>query len=240
MALLLTTLCLSASLLAAQQPDGPPLATRERLGAELARLEGERGSGARAQAVQIRQRLASGDFQVGDRILIRVDGEPQLSDTFTVQEGPALALPQLGSVSLRGVLRSELEGRVETHLAQYLRSPVVQVRPLVRILVEGDVVRPGFYSAAPQQPLADLLSQAGGISARAKVSQIRVERGTQRIWSGRPLEEAMGRGYSLDQLNLQAGDRLYVPLHGDPERTWRILGIAVTLPLAIYSLTRIR
>jgi protein involved in polysaccharide export with SLBB domain len=239
MKLLLTTLCLSASLLAAQQPDGPPLATRDRLGAELARLAQERGSDARARAVQIRQRLENGDFQIGDRILIRVDGEPQLSDTFTVQDGPALALPQLGSLPLRGVLRSELQGRLETHLAHYLRNPVVQVQPLVRLLVEGDVVRPGYYSLAPRQALTDALAQAGGLNSRAKTSGIRIDRGNEQILSGPQLQDALGRGYSLDQLNLRAGDRLLVPAGRDSERTWRILGIAVSLPLALYSATRI-
>jgi protein involved in polysaccharide export with SLBB domain len=239
MALLATIACLGASLLAGQQPDGPALATRERLGTELARLEHDGGAGARARATLIRARLANGDFQQGDRILIRVDGEPQLSDTFTVAPGPALALPQLGSIALAGVLRSELKDRLETHLAHYLRDPVVQVQPLIRILVEGDVARPGFYAAAPQQPLSDLITAAGGFTQRAKSSGILVERGSDRIWSGEPLQQALGRGYSLDQLSLQAGDRLLVPTRGDGERAWRIVGLVISLPIALYSLTRI-
>src|SRR5882762_2648527 len=82
---------LCASLLAAQGPERATLATRDRLTADLARLEAQNNSGARVQAALIRDRLANGDFQVGDRILIRVDGEPQLSDTFTVQAGPRAA-----------------------------------------------------------------------------------------------------------------------------------------------------
>jgi hypothetical protein len=68
---------------------------------------------------------------------------------------------------------------------------------------------------------------------------MRVERGTERIWYGQPLQEAIGRGYSLDQLSLRAGDRLVVPARGDSERTWRILGVLVTIPVAIYTMTRI-
>jgi len=232
--------CLTVSLLAAQQRDPSlALATRESLSAELARLERDRGAGARVQATLIRARLDNGDFQAGDRVLIRVEGESQLSDTFTVVAGPAIELPQVGTLALQGVLRSELPGRLSTHLSRFLRNPVVQVRPLVRILIEGDVARPGYYSAAPQQALADVITQAGGLTPRAKATAMRVDRGTQQLWGGRPLQQALGRGYSIDQLNLQAGDRLLVPTRGDPERTWRILGIAITLPLAIYSITRI-
>src|SRR5690348_4047544 len=100
----------------AQQPGpGPALAARERRGAGVARLG--RDGGARPEAALIRSRLESGDFQTGDRILVRVEGEPQLSDTFTVAPGPALELPQVGSLALSGVLRSELQSRLETHLA---------------------------------------------------------------------------------------------------------------------------
>jgi len=232
--------CLTVSLLAAQQPDPSlTLATRESLSAELARLERDRGAGARVQATLIRARLDNGDFQVGDRVLIRVEGESQLSDTFTVVAGPAIELPQVGTLALQGVLRSELAGRLETHLSRFLRNPVVQVRPLMRILIEGDVVRPGYYAAAPQQALADVITQAGGLSPRAKATEMRVERGDQRLWSGEPLQQALARGSSLDQLNLRAGDRLLVPARGDTERSLRIFSIAVTLPIAIYSLTRI-
>ena len=232
--------CSTISRLAAQERDaGPALATRESLTAELARLEQDGNAGARARAALIRARLETGDFQTGDRVFIRVQGEPQLSDTFTVADGPVIDLPQVGAVLLVGALRSELAGRLVTYLGRYLRDPVVQVRPLVRILVEGDVARPGFYTAAPQQPLTDLLSQAGGISPRAKMSEMRVERGAQRIWIGQPLQEALGRGYSLDQLNLRAGDRLYVPVHGGSEKTWRIIGLLVSLPVAIYSIKQI-
>jgi len=239
--LLAVLACCFLSPLGAQVHDaGPALATRESLTAELARLEQDGSGSARARATMIRSRLENGDFQMGDRILIRVQGESQLSDTFTVGDGPAIDLPQVGSVALGGVLRSELAGRLETHLAHYLRDPVVQVRPLVRVLVEGEVARPGYYAAVPQQPLTDLLTQAGGLSSRAKVSEMRIERGDQRIWSGQPLQDALGRGYSLDQLNLRAGDRLLVPSRGESGKTWRILGVLASLPLAIYTLTRIR
>ncbi len=166
MRLLVTISCASlcASLLAAQQPERASLATRDRLTADLARLEAQNNNSARAQAMMIRERLENGDFQMGDRILIRVDSEPQLSDTFTVQAGPALELPQLGTVSLHGVLRAELASHLQTQLARYLRNPVVQVELLVRLLVDGDVARPGYYSVA-SCPRAAMPSARGVSSA---------------------------------------------------------------------------
>ena len=231
--------CMSAPTAAAQQPAaGSALATRAALRFELARLEAG-GAHERSAAALVRARLESGDFQSGDRIFIRVEGESQLTDTFTVDMAGVLELPQLGAVPLYGVLRSELGERVQLHLARFLRHPVVQVRPLIRLLIEGDVVRPGFYVAAPQQPLADLITQAGGLTQRAKPMAMRVERGRELIWSGEPLRQAVGLGYSLDQLSLRAGDRVFVPQRRESDRTWRIVGLLLSLPVAAYTISQI-
>ena len=231
----LVLVSLLARPVAAQQP-GPALATREHLQAELTRLE--RDAHGKAAASLIRSRLETGDFQAGDRILLRVEGEQQLSDTFTVAIGPLLPLPRLEALPLAGVLRSELQGKLEGHLAKYLRQPVVQAWPLIRLLVEGDVQHPGFYAVAPELPLADVLTVAGGLTPRAKPTSIRIERDGAKILFGPALVQAMGRGYSVDFLNLRAGDRVLVPAKGDFARTAGIIGALVAVPVAIYSLTR--
>jgi hypothetical protein len=217
---------------------GSALATRAQLHELLVRLE--RDSHSHAAAGLIRTRLDGGDFERGDRIFIRVDGEPQLTDTFTVGPGPALGLPQVDALPLAGVLRSELQQQLTHHLARFFRDPVVQARPLIRLLVEGDVAKPGFYAIPPELPLADAITVAGGLTARAKASNMRVDRGSIEIWGGEPLREAVSRGYSLDQLNLRAGDRLFVPARGDGFPALQILGLLVTSAAAVYTFTRIR
>jgi len=226
---------------AAQQPiardGGLALATRAQLQETLTRLARH---GPTPEVALIRARLDSGDFRVGDRILMRVEGEKTLSDTFAVAPGPVLALPTIGEVPLAGVLRSELQPRVEQYLARYFRDPVVQVRPLMRLLVEGDVARPGFYAVAPDLPLADVITAAGGLTQRAKVTKTRVERDGVEIWGGEALRRALGQGYSIDQLNLRAGDRVFVPARGDIARTLGIIGGLVAIPVSIYIVTRTR
>lgn len=229
---LFVLLCCAAPL-AAQTPS---LSSRAALQEDLARLERDPGAG--AAAALIRARLASGDFQAGDQIILTVQGEQELSDTFTVGEAVDLALPQVGTLSLRGVLRSELKDRVTGFLSQYLRDPVVEVRPLLRLLVEGQVARPGFYGIAPEQPLADVFNAAGGLTPMAKVNEMRVQRGAATIWGGAPLQDALGHGYSVDRLSIRAGDRLFVPARADSERSLRMLGVVLGIPLAVLALTK--
>jgi protein involved in polysaccharide export with SLBB domain len=224
--------------LCAQSGAGGILATRDALREELERLDGKGDKGS-AGAALIRARLENGDFQAGDRIFVRVEGEPQLTDTFVVTDGPQLELPQVGTVALRGVLRSELEGQLQSHLARYLRDPVVEARPLIRVLIEGGVVRPGYYGAAPEQPVVDVIAQAGGFTPAADSRGMRIERGEQVIWKGKLLSDALGTGQSVDQLSLRAGDRLFVPVHRDSMRGLSALYLVVSISVMVMTMTQL-
>lgn len=168
-------------------------------------------SRARAEAALIRERLQDGDFQVGDRIQLVVEGHPQLSDTFMVVSGQKVVLPALGDIALNGVLRSELEGYLRDQIAKYIVDPTVHARSLIRIAVFGDVAKPGFYTIPSDMILSDALMVAGGPAGNADLDKLRIERGDRRIWDGERMQEALRNGRTLDQLSLRAGDQIVVP-----------------------------
>lgn len=196
---------------------------------------------ARAEALLIRSRLTDGDFQIGDRISLQVEGEQALSDTFAVMTGRVLRLPTVGDIALTGVLRSELEPHLTQALAQFIRSPVVRARSLIRLSLLGAVGRPGFYVMPTDVVLTDALMLAGGPSAEAKLEGIRVERRGELIWTGEAMREAVAQGRTVDQLNLQAGDAVIVPRRGGflGEGTWRTIGLVLSVPAAIYGVVKL-
>ena len=172
---------------------------------------------------------ATTPFQVGDRILLRVEGDSALSDTFTVVAGPAIRLPEIGEISLQGVSRTEIEAHLTRELGRYLRDPVVEARALIRVSVLGEVERPGYYAVPVDLVLADALMLAGGATTDARVEQLTIMRGSSPLWSGDRLQSQIARGATLEQLGMRAGDRIQVPRgHQDPESKWRIAGIIVT------------
>src|SRR2546423_4137363 len=101
-------------------------------------------------------------FQVGDRILLHVEGDSALSDTFTVVAGPALRLPAIGEISLAGVRRTDLEAHLTRELGRYIQDPGGQARALIRVSLLGEVVRPGYHALPVDMVLADALMVAGG------------------------------------------------------------------------------
>jgi len=195
----------------------------------------------RVEAALVKDRLANGDFQVGDRILLRVNDEATLSDTFVVESQRTLTLPIAGTVSLGGILRSELATFLTRHLGQFVRDPVVHVRTLVRLSVVGGVARPGFYLVPDDTPLPDVLMLAGGPNAGANLQEMRIERGRERLWVGAALQSATNSGRTIDQLNLRAGDQITVPQRrgGTFEGTVRTVSLIVTVIGAVYGITRL-
>src|SRR5206468_1006571 len=61
--------------------------------------------------------------------------EQQLTDTFTVGSQQEVTLPVVGVVSLRGVLRTELQPRLTDEIARCVRDPVVHAHALVGLSV---------------------------------------------------------------------------------------------------------
>ena len=166
---------------------------------------------ARANAARIRERLEQGDFKVGDRVALTVQGEPNLPDTVSVEPGPQITLPLFGSISLAGVLRSEVQEHLTKELGKIIHDPVVHAKALMRLAIMGSVGRPGFYVVPADLLVSDAIMVAGGPSGSANIDDLRIERGSKRLLEGEPMQEALLNGRTLDQLNLQAGDQLYVP-----------------------------
>lgn len=181
-----------------------------------------------AGVAQLAAQTRGTPFQVGDRILLRVEGDSALSDTFTVVAGPALQLPNIGQVPLAGVQRGDLEAHLTRELGKYIKNPVVQARALIRVSVVGEVTRPGFYAVPTDLVLPDALMLAGGATQDARVDRLSILRGSSAVWNRGELQKAIARGATLDELGVRAGDRIQVPGRGDGESKLRILGLVVT------------
>jgi hypothetical protein len=195
---------------------------------------------AEARAARVRQRLAHGDFQAGDRITLEVRGDARLTGDYVVDPGPTIVLPDIGDVSLAGVLRSELQDHLRQELSRYLHSPSVRARSMIRLGIIGEVGSPGFFAIPASAILEDAVMTAGGPTRQADLNKIRIERSGQTVWKDRPLQEAMLEARTLDQLNLQAGDRIVVPSRGTRILSWTgITTIIGTVGTLAYLYTRI-
>lgn len=239
--LLATALVLVATSLAAQQaPVNRALATREDLESALAL--GSSGKGPKisgADRERLQARLAQGDFLPGDRLVLRVAGEQILTDTFTVKDGQMLALPDMEPLSLHGVLRSELQDKIQAHVARYIKNPQVVAQALLRVGILGAVVRPGYYSIPASVALGDLSNVAGGLGPDAELKKVSILRDNKELWPKDQVRKAMASGLSVDRLGLKGGDEFNVGRRGGGfGATLAILTGIATLTTTIILLSK--
>ena len=206
-----------------------PLATRQELESGLQR------AGATQLAARIKTRLSEGDFRRGDRIALDVQGEPTLTDTFVVGSGAELMLPAptVGSLSLKGVLRSELQTKMTEYVARFRNNAVVRAQPLLRLSIQGEVAKAGIYAVPADGQLADALMAAGGTTQFAKANKVTITR------NGEKVAETAAFDTDLDALNLRDGDQIVV----DSKRpggtdTLRITALIVSIAGGLYGLSR--
>ena len=179
--------------------------------------------------------------QVGDRLLLQVVGEQQLTDTFTVGDGPSITLPDIGAVPLAGISRADVELYLRQQLAKYLKNPDVHARVLIRLSIVGEVEHPGFYAVPADLVLADAMMRAGGPTREADVPKMRIERDGHVVWEGGRLQKALAQNLTVDQLDLHGGDLVVVPVikRGNGEGLVRVLTLLITLPAAIYGIKQL-
>jgi protein involved in polysaccharide export with SLBB domain len=213
--------------------DGPrPLATREELERSLQSMTPKERDGTTGKVV--RQRLAEGDIRPGDKIRLSVVADTTLSGTFTVRTDGTIVAPNIDPISLRGVLRSELEPHLARELQKYLRNPTVTASSLVRIAVSGSVARPGFYDLPPESAASDAIVAAGGLGGDGDVQKTIVRRNAEPLYDKQEVRTAFVAGSSLDQMGLQTGDEFFVGRRGSAN-VLPIIGAVTGIAFAVAA-----
>jgi len=183
--------------------------------------------------------MPQSDFELGDQILLEVEGDSQFTHVFNVGPGPALTLPVIGAIPLSGVRRANVEAYLGQQLAKYMKNPVVRAKVLVRLGVLGEVEHPGYYAIAAGAVVSDALMAAGGPTKDAKFTAARIEREGKGLYEGSAFQDAFARRMTVERLCLLTGDRIVVPRRAAPESKWRIIGILAGIAAAIIIATQL-
>jgi protein involved in polysaccharide export with SLBB domain len=217
----------------------------ERAAASTAYSERTRGRALQSLA-QVRRRLSTGDFAVGQRVVVMVttsntEGRQQLAnDTLTVLDSLVIDIPGVRRISLAGVLRSELVEKVTREIGIVVRNAEVIVRPLVRIAVLGSVNAPGFLAVPSETLLDQLLTMSGGPANNAPIEKMQVMRGDTVLLKGEDVMAAISEGRTIDALNLRDGDALVVAPAPTPWDRSAVLSIVSLVVSPLITLVLVR
>ena len=173
----------------------------------------------------IRQRLENGDFLPGDRILLLVQGDTVLSDTFTVRGDQVLPLPDIPPIALHGVLDSELEPHLTKELLKYIKTVSLQATPLVRISMLGFPTS-NFYTVPVDQAITDVIAAAGGWGSTTTSAHDKavIRRNGRVFMDPKATAEAVRQNKTLGDMALRDGDEFYVPDKTSAMTRWQAFG----------------
>lgn len=115
----------------------------------------------------------------GDRLSIRVAGEPDLSGEYVVDPTGVLSMPYVQSVPVAGLDTPQIENLIVQKLrAGFLRDPKVSVQAvnLRPFYIMGEVTTGGSFAYQPGLTVQSAIAVAGGYSTRADQGQVLITR----------------------------------------------------------------
>jgi protein involved in polysaccharide export with SLBB domain len=184
-------------------------------------------SAKQAEAKAIEDRLTEGDLRSGDEIKVEVIGISGLSATYTVTPARTIVLPGNFEIPVRGVLRSEIQQYLTRMLKEsnYVVDPNIHAEASVRISIFGGVGHPGFVNVPANKLLSAVLqTEGGGVNNNFKDDKSQIKRNGVVVIDGPEFKDALYKGKTLDQLNVQAGDEINVAVKPASGLFWRVVG----------------
>lgn len=170
-------------------------------------------------------------LEAGDGIRLAVADEPDLAGEYPVGSDGAALLPLIGVVRVAGRDFGDVEREIRTRLGRELAEGIeVQVVPVYRLAVLGEVRAPGLFQVDPTMGLADVLAMAGGFTPLADRDAIQLVR------QGRTILETSQDSLVGRTPPLRPGDRVVVGRKGWlRENLGVVIGAVGSLTVAVVT-----
>lgn len=135
---------------------------------------------AQSEAAGLATRAAMMRPMPGDRVAMHVYGDPGLSDAATIDEMGRIMLPRIGMIQADAMTIAALRDTIRARMSSILRDPAIQVSVLRRVIVSGEVGRPGVYYADLTSTMAEVIAQSGGLRETGDADKVYLMRGGER------------------------------------------------------------
>ena len=160
------------------------------------------------------------EYAIGedDVIGISVWQNPDLDQDVIVRPDGMISFPLIGDVSAKGMSITQLDEEITRRLSEFVRSPEVSISLKKiggsKVMVLGEIIKPGVYSVAGTKTILEAITQAGGFSRDAVPSSVVLVRGG--LSQPRPMrlnlsKVLQGRDVQKQNVVLQSEDIIFVP-----------------------------
>jgi polysaccharide export outer membrane protein len=140
----------------------------------------------------------------GDALRVIVKNEPTMSGEFPVAADGTVMLPIIGIARATDKSVAMLWSELEARYARELAEPEVQLTPLVRVSVLGEVRNPGLFLVDPTHVIRDVIALAGGLTPSANRRRVRITRGASEVVA------EYEAGAAALEAGVRSGDEIFV------------------------------
>ena len=161
----------------------------------------------------------------GDVLVLILTGDVEQAHMLEVTREGFVVIPQAGQLHVANLTMSQLEDQLYSRLGRVYsgvrRSPNARTKfqvslaklRKIQVYVAGDVIRPGAYQTSAAGTVLNALYAAGGPTLNGSFRRVDVRRGGKLVDSV-DVYEFLTRGINPTDVRLQAGDVVFVPVHG--------------------------
>jgi polysaccharide export outer membrane protein len=161
----------------------------------------------------------------GDALVLILTGDIEQAHMLEVTREGFIVIPQAGQLYVANLTMGQLQDQLYDRLGKVysgvrrganartrFQLSLAKLRKL-QVYVAGDVVRPGAYQVSAAGTVLNALYAAGGPTTNGSFRRIDIRRGGQLVDSV-DVYDYLTRGINPSGVRLQAGDVVFVPVHG--------------------------
>lgn len=161
----------------------------------------------------------------GDALVLILTGDVEQAHLLDITREGFVVIPQVGQLYVANLTLGQLEDQLYQRLGRVYsgvrRGPNARTKfqlslaklRKIQVYVAGDVVRPGAYPVSAAGTVLNALYAAGGPTLNGSFRRIDIRRGGELVDS-LDVYDYLTRGINPTGVRLQAGDVVFVPVHG--------------------------
>ncbi|MCM8780982.1 MAG: polysaccharide biosynthesis/export family protein [Candidatus Omnitrophica bacterium] len=158
------------------------------------------------------------EYVLGEEDILRISvwQNPDLDQEVIVRPDGKVSFPLIGDVVAVGLTITELDQQITERLKEYIRSPEVSISLKKlggkKVIVLGEVARPGVYSVTGARTVLEAVGLAGGFTKDAVASSVILIRGGFQSPQAQRLNLTKALvGDTRQNIPLQSEDIIFIP-----------------------------
>ena len=161
----------------------------------------------------------------GDQLVLILTGDVEIAHRLDVTREGFVVIPQVGQIPVANLTLAQLQdvlysrlGRVYSGVRRgagattHFSVSLARLRT-IQVYVTGDVIRPGSYRVSSTGTAMTALYGARGPTDNGSLRQIAIRRGGKLV-SNLDVYDYLLRGDASNDVRLESGDVVFVPVHG--------------------------